>query len=235
MIHINISTYVREDSLVEWLSFACLVLSGLIALDIGIQIFRRESQFRWFFFAFGIFCLFMAFEEISWGQRLFSLTSPEYFLGNSDQQEINVHNVLQQKLDFKTKDLAALVLSVYGILMPLLALNRHIDALLKRFGLLVPPHYLIPGFLIASLLMFDIPTGFEEEIGEFLFALCFLLFMMDELMARGLGVPVEDRQTFRYREPFSPNHDRPFRYPGADVDGFRVAHLAAGRQGTLAA
>ncbi len=183
--------YVREDSLVEWLSFACLMLSGLIALDIGIQILRRERQFQWFFFAFGLFCLLMAFEEISWGQRLFSLTSPEYFLGNSDQQEINVHNVLQQKFDFKTKDLAALVLSVYGILLPLLALNRHVAALLQRFRLLIPPLYLIPGFLIASLLMFDVPTGFEEEIGEFLFGLCFLLFMMHELMIRGLGVPLK--------------------------------------------
>ncbi len=180
--------YLREDSLIEWLSFAFLALSGLIALDIGIQILRRDRQFQWFFFAFGFFCLLMAFEEISWGQRLFSLTPPEYFLGNSDQQEINVHNVLQQKLDFKTKDLAALVLSVYGILLPLLAINRHIDTLLKRFRLLIPPLYLIPGFLIASLLMFDVPTGFEEEIGEFLFGLCFLLFMMDELMARGVGV-----------------------------------------------
>jgi hypothetical protein len=183
--------YLREDSLVEWLSFACLALSGLIALDIGIRILRRDQQFQWFFFAFGIFCLLMAFEEISWGQRLFSLTSPEYFLGNSDQQEINVHNVLQQKLDFKTKDVAALVLSVYGVLMPLLSLNRHVAALLQRFRMLVPPLYLIPGFLIASLLMFDIPTGFEEEIGEFLFGLCFLLFMLHELMARGMGLPAE--------------------------------------------
>ena len=123
--------YVREDALIEWLTVACMTLSGLIALDIGVRLFRQQRLFHWFFFAFGLFCLFVALEEISWGQRLFSLTSPEYFLGNSDQQEINIHNVLQQKLDFKTKDLAALMLSIYGIALPLVALNRHVAALLS--------------------------------------------------------------------------------------------------------
>ena len=183
--------YVREDGLFEWLTVACMAIAGLISLDIGIRLLRLEGRFEWFFFVFGLFCLFVTFEEISWGQRLFNLASPEYFLSNSDQQEINIHNVLQQKLDFKTKDLAALVLSLYGIALPLLALNRHVAALLQRFRLIVPPLYLIPGFLIASLLMLDIPTGFEEEIGEFLFGLCFLLFMMHELLARGMGVVAE--------------------------------------------
>ena len=113
----------REDGPVEWLTFAFLALAGLIALDIGIHIWRGQRTFHWFFFAFGVFCLVMGLEEISWGQRVFAITPPEFFLGNSDQQEINVHNVLQQKLDFKTKDLAAFVLSIYGVAMPLLGVR----------------------------------------------------------------------------------------------------------------
>ena len=45
-------------------------------------------------------------------------------------------------------------------------------------------------------MMLDIPTGFEEEIGEFLFSLCFLIFMMHELLTRGMGGVVESKRSF---------------------------------------
>ena len=133
-------------------------------------------------------------EEISWGQRVFSLQSPDFFLGRSDQQEINVHNVLQQQLDIKTTDIAAIVLVGYGLFLPVLARNPRIGGLFKRLGLVVPPLFLIGGFLLAGLLMQDEPTGWEEELGEFFFALCFLLFMLHELGKRS---PAGRLQPFR--------------------------------------
>jgi hypothetical protein len=41
--------------------------------------------------------------------------------------------------------------------------------------------FLGSGFLIATLFMIDVPTGNEEEIGEFLYSLCFLLMMLHNL------------------------------------------------------
>ena len=45
----------------------------------------------------GLFCWFVAGEEISWGQRLLAFQPPEFFLRENFQQELNLHNLLQNE------------------------------------------------------------------------------------------------------------------------------------------
>ena len=71
----------------------------------------------------------MALEEISWGQRVFAIEPGEFFRTYSDQNEINLHNVMQQYLSqeyalTQTRRLAALVLFLYGVIFPVL--NRFV-------------------------------------------------------------------------------------------------------------
>ena len=55
-------------------------------------------------------------------------------------------------------------------------LSHHHHHLFRRIRLVVPPPALVLGFLLGSFLAWaDWPTGREEELGEFLFALCFAL------------------------------------------------------------
>jgi hypothetical protein len=124
----------------------------------------------------------MALEEISWGQRVLNLEPNALFTEYSDQNEINAHNVIQRYLSqkgfaiTKTRQAAAIALFVYGAVFPILNLFEPASRMFRRFRLVVPPPALIPGFLVGALLAwFDRPTGLEEEIGEFLFALCFAL------------------------------------------------------------
>ena len=42
---------------------------------------------------FAIGCLFIAFEEISWGQRLFDIPTPRVLELHNNQKELNLHNV----------------------------------------------------------------------------------------------------------------------------------------------
>lgn len=171
----------REDYVVEWATFAGFAIAGLLALDICLRIWKQSHTFQWFYAAFGLFCLLLALEEISWGQRVFGFQSAEIFLSNSDQQEVNFHNLLQQQFDFETKDLGGLILFIYGAILPILAYNRWVAALFRRMRFVVPPLFLAVGFTCGFLLTLDIPTGFEEELGEFFFGLCFLLFMFAQL------------------------------------------------------
>ncbi|MGH6831991.1 MAG: hypothetical protein ACRECM_03065, partial [Methyloceanibacter sp.] len=86
----------REDGVVEQLTAIFLALAALFSL---IAAFRVPETLRWsrtFLFLFSAFATFMALEEISWGQRAFKIESHEFFHEYSDQQEINLHNVLQQ-------------------------------------------------------------------------------------------------------------------------------------------
>ena len=170
---------IREDSLAEWLTFAFLVATGVISLITGMIVKRRYGYLHWFFLLFFAFNILAGLEEISWGQRVFNMTTEGVFAKYSDQNEINLHNTMQGLLMVKTKHIAMYVLFFYGVILPWLVKKGKISsAWLKRVQLIVPHMFLRGGFLIASLLMIDIPTGHEEEIGEFFYSICFVLMML---------------------------------------------------------
>ncbi len=75
-----------EDSLLNWLTFGVLSVGGCIAALAAAT--RRGSIDRrfWFFAIFSLSLFFFALEEISWGQRIFGIESPEFFMRYSDQQ-----------------------------------------------------------------------------------------------------------------------------------------------------
>jgi hypothetical protein len=180
----------REDNLLEWSTFVLLFLTGVLSLIIAIQIRKNQGPYFCFFLIFSILCILFSLEEISWYQRIFDIKSPEFFLEHSDKREINIHNVIQKwgknlsifgiAYDLKTKHIAGLTLFVYGTCLPIIALNRRISSFFRRKQFVIPPPILSFSFLIAALMMFDKPTGKEEEIGEFFFSICLFLFTVME-------------------------------------------------------
>jgi hypothetical protein len=166
-------TLAKEDNLVEWTTVFFFVLAGVFSLVIFS---RSKKRSEWFYLLFGIGCILFALEEISWGQRIFGLESTNFFLENSDQQEINIHNVINEWFSVRTKNIAALVLFSYGAVLPFAAFNRHVRAYVNKLGILIPPLILIPGFVLASFLTIDLFfTGQDEEVAELFFSL--LLFL----------------------------------------------------------
>jgi len=181
-----------EDNLLEWSTFILFFLTGVVSLIIAIQIRKNQGSYFWFFLIFSILCILVSLEEISWYQRIFDIKSPEFFLEHSDQREINIHNVIQQwgknisifgiAYNLKTKHIAGLTLVVYGTCLPIIALNRRVSSFFRRKQFVVPPLILSFSFYIAALMMFDKPTGQEEEIGEFFFSICLFLFAFMEYL-----------------------------------------------------
>ena len=87
--------FVREDGLVEWITVAGLLAGGIVCFSRFKKFFAERS--RWFLFVtfcLGVFLLFSAGEEISWGQRILGIESPEYFQKNNTQHETNLHNLV---------------------------------------------------------------------------------------------------------------------------------------------
>ncbi|NEU08426.1 hypothetical protein GZH53_08910 [Flavihumibacter sp. R14] len=173
---------VREDGVAEWLTFVLLIATGFVSLAIGYSIKKRYGYWHWFFWLFFAFNLLAGLEEISWGQRLFNMKTEGVFAKYSDQNEINLHNTLQGLAMVKTKHIAMYALFLYGVLLPWLIRKGKLNGnWLFRNQLIVPPTFLGSGFLIATLFMIDVPTGNEEEVGEFLYSICFLLMMLHNL------------------------------------------------------
>lgn len=158
---------VQEDRLIEWASVVVFAAAGLAQMIRAIR-FRRP-----FDGLVALFLLFVAGEEMSWGQRLLGLTPPSYFLEHNTQQEMNLHN-------FGTvfggpKGPFTLMLVGYAILMPLVALVDRGRALLDRIGATPPAVGSLPWFVAAIVLFMWYPVSFTGEWNELLAGSAFLV------------------------------------------------------------
>lgn len=74
-----------EDGMLETATFILAAIASILFFVSGILgvRFALLLSFCWLFFAF---------EEMSWGQRLFQIDSPKFFTENNIQQETNIHN-----------------------------------------------------------------------------------------------------------------------------------------------
>jgi hypothetical protein len=172
--------YVRltlEDHAIEWLTVAVLLLTAPLAFLAA----RRTG--RGFYVLLGIAALLVAVEEVSWGQRLLGIESPDFFLRHSDQREINVHNVVQRWTGVTMKIMGGVALGLYGIALPLLDRIGRLPRILATGLLVIPPLALVPAFGLATVLIFDLPTHREEELAELLYALAFLTLVLISLTA----------------------------------------------------
>ena len=157
----------QEDRLIEWASVFVFGVAGIAQLVRAIRVRRPFDGLV------ALFLLFVAGEEMSWGQRLLGLTPPSYFLEHNTQQEMNLHN-------FGTvfggpKGPFTLVLTGYAVVMPLVALIDAGRRLLARIGATPPPLAAIPWFLAAIVLFTWYPVSFTGEWNELLAGSAFLV------------------------------------------------------------
>jgi hypothetical protein len=157
---------VQEDGLVEWSTFGLFLVAGLVRLPVAV----RER--RPFDLLVALFCLFVAGEEISWGQRVLGFTPPDYFLERNHQQEANLHN-FADVFGRPGLTLAAL-LAAYGLLLPAVAAVRPARVWLDRLRVTVPPAGAHPWFGVAAVLLLAYPF---EYTGEWVEALAGALFL----------------------------------------------------------
>jgi hypothetical protein len=90
----------REDGLIEWLQFFLFGASGVISFLLALK-FRKVSKLMFVIFLIvSLGLIFVAGEEISWGQRIFNIDGHEVFDGETEipvlkynvQSETNLHN-----------------------------------------------------------------------------------------------------------------------------------------------
>ena len=90
----------REDYWVENLTGVLFFLAGILLLATALA---EPSLLRRCIYALGAAALvFAAGEEISWGQRIFGLATPDFLREANSQQELNVHNVSTRTFDKST-------------------------------------------------------------------------------------------------------------------------------------
>ncbi len=154
----------QEDGWVEWSTVWAFLAAGGWWCARAWPI--RESGWRATFpVLVAAFCVFVAMEEVSWGQRLFGVRPPAYFLEHNWQLETNFHNLASQEL--RTLALSAVILG-FGLGLWLLLRPPVWREALARLGVEAPAPALVPAFLACFLLYQLYPwrlTGEWVELG----------------------------------------------------------------------
>ncbi len=156
----------QEDRAVEWGTVVLFLVAGIV------RCYAAAKARRVFDFLVGVFCIFVAGEEISWGQRLVGYTPPAVFLEHNTQQEANVHNFAD--VFGRPKWILIVALSGYGLLLPALASVRPTRRLLGRVGATAPAPILAAWFAVAVILLIWYPLTFTGEWVELLAAWLFV-------------------------------------------------------------
>jgi hypothetical protein len=172
--------YVQEDGIVEWLTVLGLLLGSLVCFSRFLKLLRKKSV--WFLFVtfgLGLFLFFAAGEEISWGQRIFGIETPEYFKANNAQQETNLHNLVVggvklNKLIFSV--ILVSLLSIFLVVVPFLYQRvSSIKKFLDNSAVPVAQWYQVIGFILVFVLTSLINHGKNAELLECGGALLFFL------------------------------------------------------------
>lgn len=169
--------FYHEDGIFESMTAVFLFLAALgffwtgrisLKKTLGWQVVSVQ-------FFLGSFCLFFCMEEISWGQRIFAISSPEWAQKFNSQDETNVHNVCNEIL--QTKHCLQFVQIIFNTFFSLAilffaSLKNHIFHPSLQ-GLLHLEKYYFLAILIA------IATVLPNELNEELISLFFIAYSYD--------------------------------------------------------
>lgn len=159
-------TIAQEDGPVEWATFVAFVMAAA-----WFVLVVRKRGTGWLFtiacLLLAAFCLVVAGEEISWGQRLFGFKPPDVFLERNFQQELNLHNVLMDErglgFQLESKHLVMAIALGFGVVWPWIVQRERFASLAP----LAPPFSLAPIFvgIVAVQLSYAIElTGEGAEL-----------------------------------------------------------------------
>ena len=140
------SFFAVEDGPVEWGTSLVYFLASLVALSIAIKFCKDKSTtygVLYLVLAVGLFLISM--EEISWGQRIFSIQTPEYFKEHNDQGELTVHNLLGRYF----LHIAYILVSFYGAFAKRILPKKIKTNQKELINLFVPDSFLYFYFLPA--------------------------------------------------------------------------------------
>jgi hypothetical protein len=163
--------YAAEDGLAESLTALALFAGAVVWLVRFVRLRRvRPKCFLAGTLLFAMLYLFGTGEEISWGQRIFGIESPEFFVTHNAQGETNLHNLIVSgvkinKLIFG----AALAVCIVTYLLALPILYRKSPAaraLVDRFAVPVPQVRHVLCYVALFGLVSLIPSSKKGELLE---------------------------------------------------------------------
>lgn len=176
--------FVREDGVIEWLTVVALSTGAYLSGERLFLLYKeRSKEFNFCLFILTFLFIFGSGEELSWGQRIFALKSPEFFMHNNTQMETNFHNLVLggvklNRLVFGT--FLGIIVAFYFLLLPILfKKNEKIREICNRLGLPIPRNFHLVLYVILFIGVKLISSGRRGEVLEFGGCWIFLLMILN--------------------------------------------------------
>ncbi|WP_437919553.1 hypothetical protein [Sphingobacterium sp. LRF_L2] len=175
--------YAVEDGFVENWTVVPLIVATFYAVFLYSKLNKHKPwQFKVISILIACFSIFVAGEEISWGQRIFNVESSTFFLEHNAQGETNLHNMVVgdkkiNKIIFS--QLLTVLMAFYLLVLPVVhKKNKKWREFIDMSGIPIPQRYQIVSCLILFVSISLIPSGKNAEILEAGITTLFLLIFL---------------------------------------------------------
>lgn len=119
----------KEDHIIEYAQVVMLTISAIyFFLFAKRQYERKRIVLGIIFFVASMVLALVAGDEISWGQRIFHLATPEWMVESNAQQEITIHNLSSVGSD--KVNLGYILIGLYGSICWII---QHKYVMLKKY------------------------------------------------------------------------------------------------------
>ncbi len=178
-----------EDTVAENLQAVFYGFAGLMFLFKFMSSKQKIARKDIFYLLFAAFLLLVTGEEVSWGQRIFKLRTPEFWDRVNVQGEITLHNF--RGIDANT-GLVIIMLS-WAVAVPVLnKLFAWARAFFTKISMPVMPLTSTVTVLIGiSLYYLNYSNRFADEVWELFASLSFIFFAMQEQFATRASISEE--------------------------------------------
>jgi hypothetical protein len=174
IFYVNPVAYVRliaEDSWGEYATFVFYALSFILMVaSMALDRSKLKPGFVLITFCF----FFMAMEEISWGQRIIGLDTPELLSDINRQGETNLHNLA--RVNKPLRFLAVIILFWAMGLPKLMEKYEKIKSLVIKLGTPMATKAMWPLFILPAVFIIAKPLIRGVEIGELLLGFAFFYY-----------------------------------------------------------
>ena len=135
----------NEDGVAEWGQFVCLIILIPVYARLSFALWRQGQRPLALLYAIAaVAIVFVAGEEISWGQRVFGWLTPGALDDINNQGETNIHNIGSL---LKILNLIIMAVALVALSLPVLRWSVWRDRARSLAGYaLIPPAALIPAF-----------------------------------------------------------------------------------------
>jgi len=109
----------KEKGAIEWITVVFLIIMAVIAWKIrGSEGLPNKKFLRPFSLLIILGCIFVAGEELSWGQHIIGWEVSESYASLNKQQESNIHNLygVGDFLDKYPRAILSISIAIYGLL-----------------------------------------------------------------------------------------------------------------------